>query len=85
MDQAVLSILKRALFDLIDTGGKGYINADDSGRVAKYHANIQVSPTDTHDFVKSRQASQKYTLSFSDFSGLFFSGLQHEHFPPEGM
>jgi serine/threonine protein kinase len=73
------SILKRA-FDLIDAGGKGYINADDLGRVAKDHANIQVSPTDTHDFVKSRQASQQDNLSFSDFSGLF-SGLQHEHFP----
>jgi len=72
------SILKRA-FALIDAGGKGYINSDDLGRVAKEQANIQVSSNDTRELL-SKQGSQQDILSFSDFSSLF-SGLHHEHFP----
>jgi serine/threonine protein kinase len=81
-DENASHILKRA-FDVIDTEGKGFINAADLGRVVKEHTGSDVSSRDTQEFLATQSGEEQSTvsaLSLSMFNKLF-SGLHQRHFP----
>eukprot|EP00539_Tryblionella_compressa_P015853 CAMPEP_0178838938 /NCGR_PEP_ID=MMETSP0746-20121128/13588_1 /TAXON_ID=913974 /ORGANISM="Nitzschia punctata, Strain CCMP561" /LENGTH=909 /DNA_ID=CAMNT_0020501935 /DNA_START=73 /DNA_END=2802 /DNA_ORIENTATION=- len=75
-----LSIMK-AVFDVFDEDGKGYVTGEDIGKVITTHTGEVLKARDTDEFLKL--GSQEYEdgeISLSHFSKLF-SGLRHKHFP----
>ncbi len=79
------SILKRA-FEKIDEEGKGFVSADDLGRVVSEQTGQEFSEKEKKDILAATtQASGKDSdiasgLSLSSFSNVF-AGLKHKHYP----
>mmetsp|Transcript_25416 Transcript_25416/g.60072 ORF Transcript_25416/g.60072 Transcript_25416/m.60072 type:complete len:967 (-) Transcript_25416:28-2928(-) len=73
-----ISIMK-AVFDTFDEEGKGYVSAQDIGKVVTNFTGEVLKTKDTNEFLK--QGNNESELSLSDFSNLFSSGLKHKHFP----
>ena len=79
------SILKRA-FETFDEGGKGFVSADDLGRIVSEHTDQQFSENEKKDIMAATtQASGGKSdspsgLSLSSFSKVF-PGLKHKHYP----
>jgi serine/threonine protein kinase len=79
------SVLKRA-FDVFDEEGKGFVSADDLGRVVSEHTGQHFSEEEKEDMMAvTAQASGNETdetsgLSLSSFSNVF-AGLKHKHYP----
>ncbi|KAG7364185.1 Ser/Thr-protein kinase [Nitzschia inconspicua] len=76
-----LSVMK-AVFDVFDEDGKGYITDKDIGKVVSEHTGEVLKTRDTKEFLAlgSDSHSEDGEVSFSHFSKLF-SGLRHKHFP----
>lgn len=72
-----VSIMK-SVFDVFDEDGKGYVSAQDIGKVVTARTGEVLKTKDTDDFLK--EGNNESELSLSDFSNLF-SGLKHKHFP----
>jgi CRP-like cAMP-binding protein len=72
-----ISIMK-AVFDVFDEDGKGYVSAKDIGKVVTEHTG-EILRTDVNEFLK--QGNNESELSLSDFNNLFSQGLKHRHFP----
>ena len=71
----------KAVFDVFDESGKGYVTGEDIGKVVTEHTGEVVQKRDADEFLKHGNAdSEDAELSFSHFSNLF-SGLHHKHFP----
>jgi CRP-like cAMP-binding protein len=87
-DEATQDVMHRA-FSAFDADGKGFVSAEDLGRVAAELTGSDVDLEDTKEYVKATvtkensgatTSSAEHALSLSDFNRLF-SGLQHKHFP----
>lgn len=75
--EATHDVMHRA-FSAFDSEGKGFVSAEDLGRVAAELTGSPVNLNDTKEYVKATSAAE--ALSLSDFNRLF-SGLSHKHFP----
>lgn len=75
-----LSVMK-AVFDVFDEDGKGYVTDKDIGKVVSEHTGEILKSHDTKEFLAlGNSNSEDGEVSFSHFSKLF-SGLRHKHFP----
>lgn len=79
------SILKRA-FETIDEEGKGFVSADDLGRVVSEQTGQEFSEKEKKDIIAAttqpggNDPNASSGLSLSRFSKVF-AGLKHKHFP----
>jgi CRP-like cAMP-binding protein len=80
-EDASVHILQRA-FQVFDAEGKGFVTADDLGRVTNERLGSHISPTDTKEFLATQSGGMESSsaLSLSQFNKLF-SGLRQKHFP----
>jgi serine/threonine protein kinase len=75
-----LSIMK-AVFDVFDEDGKGYITGEDIGKVVTEHTGEVLKAGDANEFLKlGNEEGDDGEVSLSYFSKMF-SGLRHKHFP----
>jgi serine/threonine protein kinase len=75
-----LSVMK-AVFDVFDEDGKGYLTEKDIGKVVTQRTGEILKTRDTKEFLAlGNSDSGDGEVSFSHFSKLF-SGLRHKHFP----
>jgi CRP-like cAMP-binding protein len=73
--------IMKAVFDVFDEDGKGYITGEDIGKVVSEHTGEVLKTKDTNEFLKlGGEDSGEGEISLSHFSKLF-SGLRHKHFP----
>lgn len=72
------SVLKRA-FETFDKGGKGFVTADDVGRVVNEVTGQELSETEKKDVIAATSNNELH-LSLSDFSQIC-AGLKQKHFP----
>ncbi len=72
-----VSIMK-AVFDVFDEDGKGYVTGEDIGKVVTEHTGEVLKTHDANEFLKV--GNQDLELSLSNFSNLF-SGMRHKHYP----
>lgn len=79
------SILKRA-FEAFDEEGKGFVSADDLGRVVSEHTGQHFSEKEKKDIMAAtsqaigNESDESSGLSLSSFSNVF-TGLKHKHYP----
>lgn len=79
------SILKRA-FESIDEEGKGFVSADDLGRVVSEQTGQKFSEKEKKDIIAAtsqasgNDSNRTTGLSLSSFSNVF-AGLKHKHYP----
>ncbi len=77
------SILKRA-FEAFDEEGKGFVSADDLGRVLSERTGQQFSDKEKMDLMQAtfdgNDSGGSAKLSLSSFSNVF-AGLKHKHYP----
>jgi CRP-like cAMP-binding protein len=80
-EDASVHILQRA-FQVFDAEGKGFVTADDLGRVTNERLGSHISSTDTKEFLATQSGGieSSSALSLSQFNKLF-SGLRQKHFP----
>ena len=80
-DDSSAHILQRA-FQVFDAEGKGFVTADDLGRVTSEKTGTKISEHDTKEFLATQSGgvASASTLSLSQFNKLF-SGLRQKHFP----
>ena len=75
--------IMKAVFDVFDEDGKGYVTGADIGKVVTEHTGEVLKTRDTNEFLKlggDDSDSEEGEVSLSHFSKLF-SGLRHKHFP----
>ncbi len=77
------SVLKRA-FEVFDEEGKGFVSADDLGRVVSERTGQQLSEKEKKDMMAATSqvggSEEASGLSLSSFSNVF-AGLKHKHYP----
>ena len=79
------SVLKRA-FEAFDEEGKGFVSADDLGRVVSEHTGQKFSEKEKEDMMTAttqasgNESDETSGLSLSSFSNVF-AGLKHKHYP----
>ncbi|KAL3917541.1 MAG: hypothetical protein SGILL_004665, partial [Bacillariaceae sp.] len=73
--------IMKAVFDVFDEDGKGYVTGEDIGKAVTEHTGEVLKTKDTNEFLKlGGEDSEEGEVSLSHFSKLF-SGLRHKHFP----
>jgi len=79
------SVLKRA-FEFFDEEGKGFVSADDLGRVVSERTGQKLSEKEKKDMMAATSqvngdgSDKSSGLSLSSFSNVF-AGLKHKHYP----